>query len=82
MMIRRLFLASAVVAGLVGCQGEPDNGPPPVVKTQATIDAQIQKIKADPNMSEQAKEGAIRGIQSSFNASQSAKDAMKQGKPR
>lgn len=81
-MLGRILIASAAIAALVGCEGQPDNGPPPVVKTQATIDAQIAKIKADPNMSEQAKAGAIRGIQAGFDASKRADGSMRQGKPR
>ena len=75
---RHLLLALAAIAALWGC-GQPDNGPPPLVKTQATIDAQIEKIKQDPNMTPQAKEAAIRGIQSSFDAAQKMKGGA--GKP-
>jgi hypothetical protein len=50
-----VLLAGAVVA-LVGCaedqgSGNPNQAPP----TQASIDEEIKKIDADPNMPEQAK---------------------------
>lgn len=58
-----------LLAAVFGCEGQPDNGPPPVVKTQATVDAQIEKIRNDPNMPPEAKASAIRIVQSSFEAS-------------
>jgi len=76
---RSLALPAAFAALLVslgGCEGQPDNGPPPLVKTQESINAQIEKIKNDPNMSPQAKEAATRGIQSAFdNAQRQAQDS-------
>ena len=66
--MRRILAAFAVLAALTGCEGEPDAGPPPVVRTQEMVDAQIEKIKNDPNMTAQAKEAAIRGMQAGFEA--------------
>lgn len=64
------FLGALVIlAALTGCESQPDNGPAPVVKTQAMVDAQIAKIRNDPNMAPQAKEAAIQSIQRGFEAS-------------
>jgi predicted small lipoprotein YifL len=82
MMNTRHSLAALIaLAALLGCGG-PDDGPPPLVKTQATVDAQIEKIKQDPNMTPEAKEGAIRAIQSSFDASKRNAQNMKQKVPK
>ena len=79
MNVRTTVAALATLAVLVGCEGQPDNGPPPLVKTQETVNAQIEKIKQDPNMTLQAKEAAIQGIQSSFDASKQVSGSRKQG---
>jgi hypothetical protein len=79
MKTRHLLPALAVLAVLAGCEGQPENGPPPVVKTQAMIDAQAEQIRKDPNMSPQAKEAAIAGIQRSFEASQRQAESAKTG---
>jgi hypothetical protein len=70
MKARHFLPTLALLAPLFGCEGQPDNGPPPVVRTQATVDAQIEKIRQDPNMTPEAKEAAIQGIQRSFESSQ------------
>jgi hypothetical protein len=76
MSIRQSVAAVVTLAALVGCGG-PDNGPPPLVRTQETVNAQIEKIKQDPNMTPEAKDGAIRAIQSAFEASQREADKAK-----
>ena len=72
MSVRPILAVLAVGAALAGCEGQPDNGPPPVKRTQATVDKQIEWIRNNPSMSPQDKEAAIRGIQQSFEASQRA----------
>jgi hypothetical protein len=83
MMKARLFFPTfAILAALTGCEGQPDNGPAPIVKTQAMIDAQIQKIQADPNMSPQAKEAAIQSVQRGFEASKQEAESAKNVPPK
>lgn len=82
MKTRAWIPALALLAALPGCEGQPDNGPPPVVKTQAMIDAQIQKIQNDPNMSPQAKEAAIQSVQRGFEASKQQAEAAKNQPPK
>jgi len=81
MKICLILSAVVVLAVLGGCNGEPDNGPPPLVKTQETINAQIEKIKNDPNMTPQAKEAAARGIQAGFDAAKREAAKAKQDSP-
>jgi len=71
------LVALASLAALPGCEGAPDNGPPPVVPTQESVNATIEKIKADPNMNEQAKAAAIAAVQRGLQSSQQAAEQNK-----
>lgn len=65
-----ILVGLALCAAVIGCgDGMPDN--PPYTKPSAqTFDDQIAKVKADPNMSEQAKQQAIKGIEMARSMSQ------------
>lgn len=75
--MKKLFLLPLLMVTLVGpgCMPGPDEGTPPVTRTAADFDAQIEKIKADPNMTEQAKQGAIQGIEMSKRMATANRDA-------
>ena len=60
----QMLVTAAVAAVVVGCNPMPGNPAedytPP---SEAGFDQQIEKIKADPNMTEDAKQHAIQGIE-------------------
>lgn len=65
-----ILIGLALCATLIGCgDGMPDN-PPYTKPTAQTFDDQIAKVNADPNMSEQAKQQAIKGIEMARSMSQ------------
>ncbi len=63
LMKRTVLISLLALVALVGCGEGPADNPPATVITPEMIDAQIAKVKADPNLSEEAKQGAIRGIE-------------------
>lgn len=74
-----VFLLAVVCA--IGCSSMPDNpGENYKPPTDATFDQQIEKVKADPNLTEDAKANAIKGIEMSRAMSRGGGQAA--GKPK
>lgn len=78
----KLVLPVVIACTLIGgCGDSSDSGTPVKKMTDADYDDQIEKIKNDPSMNEQAKQGAIGGIEMARNMNkQGGQGAGKPGK--
>lgn len=80
--MRRFGLIGLVATALIGCSSEPDPGPGMTKPTAGQIEANIQKIQSDPNMTPQAKEAAIAGIKAAQAKMEGESSSVPAGKPK
>jgi hypothetical protein len=83
-MMNRFLLMGLVLltaGGVVGCEGEPDNGEPVPKMSKSSIEGDIAKIEADPNMSQQAKQAAIAALNNSLKMQQDGGGGKAAGGP-
>jgi len=78
-MKKELLLLIGFTAVLVGC-GEDTGTPPPPPMSQAQVDANVEKIKNDPNMPPQLKERAMAGVRAAAEMQRQQAEAAKKRK--